>query len=147
MKRITNVEKEVRQHLGQVIQRARDERGVSQEELSKETGITRTFLSLVENGKRFPSYDTLVRISSLLGRDLTGLLIEAKLDQHDEDFRLASLLMELIESKDEEKLARLARFAKSLVQSRVRERNMQLGIPQPWEEKMSDNFPLSNKRA
>lgn len=89
---------------------------MSQEELSKETGITRTFLSLVENGKRFPSYDTLVRISSFLGKDLNGLLIEAKLDEHDEDFRLASLLMELIQSKDEEKLARLAEFAKSLVQ-------------------------------
>ena len=116
MKRITNVEAEVRRNLGQVIQRARVKKGVSQEQLSKETGITRTFLSLVENGKRFPSYDTLVRISSFLGKDLNGLLIEAKLDEYDKDFRLASLLMELIESKDEEKLARLADFAKSLVQ-------------------------------
>jgi hypothetical protein len=57
-----------------------------------------------------------VRISSFLGRDLNGLLVEAKLDEHDEDFRLASLLMELIESRDEEKLARLAEFARSLVQ-------------------------------
>jgi transcriptional regulator with XRE-family HTH domain len=115
MKRITNVEKEVRHNLGQVIQRARDEKGVSQEELSRETGITRTFLSLVENGRRFPSYDTLMRISSFLGRDLNGLLIEAKLDEHDEDFRLASLLMKLVESKDEEKLTRLADFARSLM--------------------------------
>ena len=115
MKRIANVETGVRQNLGQVIQRARDEKGVSQEELSKEAGITRTFLSLVENGKRFPSYDTLVRISSFLGRELTGLLLEAKLDEHDEDFRLASLLMRLVESKDKEKLARLADFTKSLV--------------------------------
>ena len=115
MKRIINIEAEIRQNLGQVLQRARDEKGVSQEQLSKATGITRTFLSLVENGKRFPSYDTLVRISSFLGRDLNGLLIEARLDEYDKDFRLASLLMELIESKDEEKLARLADFAKSLV--------------------------------
>ena len=99
-----------------MIQKARIERGVSQEQLSTETGITRTFLSLVETGRRFPSYDTLRRISSFLGKDSNGLLIEAKLDEQDEDFRLASLLMKLIESKDEEKLSRLADFAKSLVQ-------------------------------
>ena len=116
MKRIINVETEVRKNLGQVIQRARVEKGVSQEQLSRETGMTRTFLSLVENGRRFPSYDTLIRISSFLGRDLNGLLIEARLDEYDKDFRLASLLMELIESRDKEKLARLADFAKSLVQ-------------------------------
>jgi transcriptional regulator with XRE-family HTH domain len=115
MKRITNIEAEIRQNLGQVIQRARNEKGVSQEELSRETGITRTFLSLLENGKRFPSYDTLAKISSSLGRDLNGLLVEAKLDKHDEDFRLASLLMKLVESKDEEKLAKLAELAESLV--------------------------------
>jgi transcriptional regulator with XRE-family HTH domain len=115
MKRITNIEAEIRQNLGQVIQRTRDEKGVSQEKLSKRTGITRTYLSLVENGKRFPSYDTLVRISSFLGKDLNGLLIEAKLDSYDKDFRLASLLMKLVESGDEEKLARLAEFAKTLV--------------------------------
>jgi transcriptional regulator with XRE-family HTH domain len=115
MKRITNVETEVRQNLGQVIQRARVEKGVSQEQLSKEIGITRTFLSLIENGRRFPSYDTLERISSFLEKDLNELLIEAKLDDYDKDFRLASLLMKLVKSKDEEKLARLVDFAKSLV--------------------------------
>jgi transcriptional regulator with XRE-family HTH domain len=116
MKRILNVETKVRNNLGQVIQKARIEKGVSQEQLSNETGITRTFLSLVENGRRFPSYDTLRRISSFLGKDLNGLLIEAKLDDYDKDFRLTSLLMKLVESKDEEKLARLADFAESLVQ-------------------------------
>jgi transcriptional regulator with XRE-family HTH domain len=115
MKRITNAETEVKKNLGQVIQRARTEKGVSQEQLSSEAGITRTFLSLVENGKRLPSYDTLGRISSFLGKDSNQLLIEAKLDEHDEDFRLASLLMKLVESRDEEKLTRLAEFAKSLV--------------------------------
>ena len=115
MKRIINVETKVRNNLGQVIQKARIEKGVSQEQLSNETGITRTFLSLVENGRRFPSYDTLRRISSFLGKDLNGLLIRAKLDDYDKDFRLTSLLMKLVESKDEEKLARLADFAKSLV--------------------------------
>ena len=115
MKRFTNVGTEVRKNLGQVIQRARIERGISQKELSRETGITRTFLSLVESGKRFPSYETLVRISSFLGKDLNELLIQAKLGKYDKDFRLTSLLMKLIESKDEEKLARLVDFAKSLV--------------------------------
>jgi transcriptional regulator with XRE-family HTH domain len=91
------------------------EKRVSQEQLSKETGITRTFLSFVETGRRFPSYDTLRRISSCLGKDLNELLIEAKLDDYDKDFRLTSLLMKLVESNDEEKLARLAEFAKSLV--------------------------------
>ena len=102
--------------MGQAIQRARNERGMSQQELSEKTGITRTFLSLIETGSRLPSYDTLRRISSSLGRDANELLVEAKLDDYDKDFRLASLLMKLVESQDEEKLTRLVEFAKSLVQ-------------------------------
>jgi transcriptional regulator with XRE-family HTH domain len=110
-----SVKAEVRKNLGQVIQRARNEKGMSQEQLRTKAGITRTYLSLVETGSRFPSYDTLRRISSSLGKDTNELLIEAKLGNYDKDFRLASLLMKLVESKDEQKLARLVEFARSLV--------------------------------
>ncbi len=113
-KRINDLNKEIRKNLGRVIQKTRIEKGVSQDNLSEEVGITRTFLSLIENGRRFPSYDTLTNITSILGKDLNSLLIEANLDSYDEDFQLVHLLTKLIESKDKKKLERLVDFVKSL---------------------------------
>lgn len=101
-------------NLGRVIRRVRIEKGISQEELSREVGITRTFLSLIENGERFPSYNTLSNIAHCLGKDPGSLIAEAELDSYDEDFKLVSFLTKLIESKDAEKLKKIVDFAKSL---------------------------------
>jgi len=45
----------------------RRERGLTQEELGRRSGLSRSFLSWVENGNRVPSLSSLTRISAALG--------------------------------------------------------------------------------
>ena len=45
----------------------RRERGLTQQELGRRSGLSRSFLSHVENGKRVPSLSSLTRISAALG--------------------------------------------------------------------------------
>ncbi len=51
---------------GKIIQEERKAKKISQEKLSKLTGLDRTFISLIENGKRNPTFSTIVKISSAL---------------------------------------------------------------------------------
>lgn len=51
---------------GKIIQEERKAKNISQEKLSKITGLDRTFISLVENGKRNPTFTTILKISSAL---------------------------------------------------------------------------------
>ena len=51
---------------GKIIQEERKARKISQEKLSKITGLDRTFISLIENGKRSPTLTTIVKISAAL---------------------------------------------------------------------------------
>ena len=44
----------------------RRERGLTQQELGRRSGLSRSFLSQVENGKRVPSLSSLTRISAAL---------------------------------------------------------------------------------
>ena len=45
----------------------RRERGLTQQELGRKSGLSRSFLSQVENGSRVPSLSSLNRISAALG--------------------------------------------------------------------------------
>ncbi len=45
----------------------RRERGLTQQELGRKSGLSRSFLSQVENGNRVPSLSSLTRISAALG--------------------------------------------------------------------------------
>lgn len=51
---------------GKIIQAERKAKKISQEKLSKLTGLDRTFISLIENGKRNPTLSTILKISSAL---------------------------------------------------------------------------------
>ncbi|MDT8357460.1 MAG: helix-turn-helix transcriptional regulator [Methanomicrobiaceae archaeon] len=51
---------------GKIIQEERIAKKISQEKLSKLTGLDRTFISLIENGKRNPTLSTILKISSAL---------------------------------------------------------------------------------
>lgn len=53
--------------VGQVIQRLREEKGLSQEVLSGFADIGRTHLSAIERGERKPTLETFFRISKALG--------------------------------------------------------------------------------
>ncbi|MBY0077638.1 MULTISPECIES: helix-turn-helix domain-containing protein [Priestia] len=54
---------EIEQAFGIVIKKHRLERSMSQENLAFEAGLDRTFISLLERGKRRPTVNTLFLIS------------------------------------------------------------------------------------
>jgi len=51
---------------GRILQEERKSKNCSQEKLAKLTGLDRTFISLIENGKRSPTLSTILKISSAL---------------------------------------------------------------------------------
>lgn len=61
---------------GKILQEKRKSKNFSQEKLAKLTGLDRTFISLVENGKRSPSLSTILKISSALGISPSDLFLE-----------------------------------------------------------------------
>lgn len=62
------------QIVGQVIGRLRTDRGMSQEILSGLAGIARTHLTMIENGSKNASVETLWRIASALDIRLSELI-------------------------------------------------------------------------
>ena len=54
-------------NLGESIRKIRQEKGLSQGEMQKRTGILRSYLSRVENGHTVPSLATLQRLASAMG--------------------------------------------------------------------------------
>ena len=58
---------------GRILQEERKARNISQEKLAKLAGLDRTFISLIENGKRSPTFSTILKICSGLGIDPSEL--------------------------------------------------------------------------
>ena len=56
----------VEKSFGQVLQQLRQERGLSQEELAFESGYHRTYISLLERGKKSPSLQTIFQLAKTL---------------------------------------------------------------------------------
>lgn len=59
------------------IRRKRLAAGLSQEELAYRAGLHRTYISLVERGKKSPTIDSLEQIASALGIEPAELLMPA----------------------------------------------------------------------
>ena len=51
---------------GKILQEQRKAKKISQEKLAKLAGLDRTFISLIENGKRNPTFTTILKICSAL---------------------------------------------------------------------------------
>jgi len=51
---------------GKILQEERKAKKISQEKLAKLSGLDRTFISLIENGKNSPSFSTILKICSAL---------------------------------------------------------------------------------
>ncbi|MHC8403550.1 helix-turn-helix domain-containing protein [Pseudomonas sp. MDT1-17] len=68
---------------GCVLAERRKGLGLSQEKLGFEAEMDRSFISLLERGRRSPTLDTLMRLCQVLEISLTQLsaLVEAKLDR------------------------------------------------------------------
>lgn len=58
---------------GKILQEERKAKKISQEKLAKITNLDRTFISLIENGKRSPSFSTILKICSGLEIDPSEL--------------------------------------------------------------------------
>lgn len=101
--------------IGTIIREKRIRKGLSQDELSKRANVSRTFLNMVENGRRQPSMNTLEVLASRLDEDVTKLIEEAKREGGDSNTRLAYLIGKLVNDKDEAKLDQLVEFAESLL--------------------------------
>ena len=67
VRKIRSAALELNEAFGQLLKGIREERGFSQEKLAELCGLDRTFISLLERGKRQPSLTTLF----LLGRSLS----------------------------------------------------------------------------
>ncbi len=68
---------------GKIIQEERKAKKISQEKLSKITGLDRTFISLIENGKRNPTFTTILKISSALGISPSELFLKFEAQSFD----------------------------------------------------------------
>jgi len=62
--------------LGKILQEERKAKQISQEKLAKLTGLDRTAISLIETGKRSPTFSTILRICSALGIHPSKLFLQ-----------------------------------------------------------------------
>ena len=64
----------MKQSIGKSLQSIRNEKGLSQGDIEKRTGLLRSYLSRVENGHTVPSLDTLAKIAAALQVSLCELI-------------------------------------------------------------------------
>lgn len=55
--------------LGEYIKRIRKNKGITQETLAVRIGVTRSYISLIESGRKIPAIATLYKLSNILGVD------------------------------------------------------------------------------
>ena len=60
--------------LGNELRKAREEAGLSQEQVSFSAGIDRSYISLLENNKKSPTVELLIRLCDALGVSAADLL-------------------------------------------------------------------------
>lgn len=65
---------------GEVLRSARTRRGLSQERLAELADLDRTFVSMIERGRRRPTLDSAKRLAQALGIPLTKMIASAERD-------------------------------------------------------------------
>lgn len=68
----------IARRVGRVIRKYRETAGLSQEALAEEAGLHRTYISLVERGRRNISVDALSQIAEALGVYPSRLMADAE---------------------------------------------------------------------
>jgi transcriptional regulator with XRE-family HTH domain len=104
-------------HIGATIRGFRQQRGLSQGDIERRTGLLRCYLSRVENGHTMPSLDTLKKIALALELDLSEFF--ATDTTPDEVFGLTLKVQEI------RFLTQIQRYASSLSES---DRRLLLGM-------------------
>lgn len=64
---------------GVVLRHLRKKKGLSQERLALESGLDRTFISLLERGQRQPSLTTLLQISKVLDVKASEIIAQVEI--------------------------------------------------------------------
>lgn len=64
---------DMKKTIGEVIKKARNSKKLTQNEVSDKTGISRNYLSDIENGRYMPSVETLMGLAKCLDIDLNFL--------------------------------------------------------------------------
>jgi transcriptional regulator with XRE-family HTH domain len=64
--------------LGRAVRAIREDRNISQVQLSIDTGLTQSWISQVEHGRRNPSWSNIVRLSEGLGVRVSELAVRAE---------------------------------------------------------------------
>lgn len=64
--------------LGRAVAAAREEKGLTQAEVAKKTGLHVTYISGIENGSRNPTWTVLTQISRALGLKISELAVRAE---------------------------------------------------------------------
>lgn len=73
----------------------RRKKGLTQKELSEKTGLSRSFISQIENGTNNPSKDSLYKIAKVLEIDVDQLIDDGKNYIKDENTELVKILLDL----------------------------------------------------
>jgi len=110
--RITSTE--AKKNIGWMIREKRIQKGISQQELCEKAGITQTFLSLLEHGKRSPSREVLKKIANVLQEDAVALEKEAGGLEYDLEAQLDRLVKRLVGGHNKKKLRQLIEFIDTL---------------------------------
>ena len=66
------------QKVVEILERKRIERNITKLQISKETGISRTAITLIANKQNSPTLRTLLMIASSIGIDIKDLIEEAQ---------------------------------------------------------------------
>lgn len=73
----------------------RRKKGMTQKELAEKTGLSRSFISQIENNTNTPSNDSLFKIAEVLGISVESLKDIGKIYVKDEDTEIIKLLIDL----------------------------------------------------
>lgn len=68
------MDKPIAATFGAVLREKRQEAGISQEQLADRAGLHRTYVSLIERGKRTASIEVVRRVASALGVTMAELI-------------------------------------------------------------------------
>jgi transcriptional regulator with XRE-family HTH domain len=63
---------------GEVVREVRNRRGLSQEKLAELADLDRTFVSMIERGKRHPTLETAKSLAKALGVPLSTMIASAE---------------------------------------------------------------------
>lgn len=90
----------------------RRNKGISQSELSKLTGYTQGYISMLESGKRAPSYENLLRISEALKCGLEEISCKHTIEH------LSIVVNEHVQSMTEVELEKVIDYIETLKRGR-----------------------------